>query len=185
MKKKRKIVSFDTQEKSDKFIDNKGIVDQKTLALYFLMSVSGIEEISNLDHVKNFIYRIQFVFNIMNIKPGNIEIGQLFFNFDKNGNIISFTLADLREHLGINIDMVNLESVSETEFFETIPYRYKYAFINDVYEEQSLAIFDSNLYNVLFLNTNEIKCNITSKMKEDAKQKTNLTLSKLEHYDKF
>lgn len=185
MEKRQQIVSFDNQEKQAKFINKDGIVDQKTLALYFLMSVTGIEEISNLDHVKNFIYRIQFVFKIMNIEPGKIEIGQLFFNFDKNGNTISFTLADLREHLGIHIDMVDLESVSEEEFFKTIPYRYKYAFINDMYEEQAISIFDSNYYNVLFLNTNEIKCHITSKMKAEALQKTNLTLSKLEYYDKF
>lgn len=185
MEKRQQIVNFDTQEKTEKFIDNEGIVDQKTLALYFLMSVTGVREISNYENMKIFIYRLQFVFTIMKIEQGNINVGELFCFLDKQNNSISFTFANLNERIGMNINMLELESVSENEFFETIPFRYKYAFIADVYEEQAIAIFDSNLYTTIFLNTKEIKCNITSKMKEDALQKTNLTLSKLKQYNLF
>ena len=185
MEKRQQIVSFDSQEKSDKFIDNEGIVDQKTLALYFLMSVTGIEKISNYKNLMDFIYRIQFIFKIMNIEPGNINSDILFNFLDKENNSISFTFANLKGRLGIDIDMIDLEPASEKEFLETIPYRYRYAFINDIYEEQAISIFDSNLYNALFLNIKEIKCRITSKMKAEAIQKTNLTLSKLIHYKIF
>lgn len=135
------------------------------------MSVTGIKEISNYENLMDFIYRLQFVFKIMNIAPGNLNSDELFNFLDKENNSISFTFANLKERLAIDIEMIDLGPATEKEFFETIPDRYKYAFINDVYEEQAISIFDSNLYNVLFLNTKEIKCNITSEMKEDALQK--------------
>jgi hypothetical protein len=168
------------------FIDNEGIIDQKTLALYFLMSVAGVNEISSPEQVKSFIYRLQFIFKIMKIEPGHINVGELFFLLDKKNNSTSFTFADLKERLGIKIDMLELEIVSEEEFLKTIPYRYKYAYINEVYlEEQIQPHFNSAIEGTIFLNTQNVKYQITSLMKEEALKQTKLILANLEQADYF
>lgn len=186
MKKRQQIVRFTNDENEAMFIDNEGIIDQKTLALYFLMSVAGVNEISNPTQVKSFIYRLQFIFKIMEIKPGYINVGELFYFLDKKDNSTSFTLYNLKERLGMKINMLELEPIPEEEFLKTIPFRYKYAYINDVYlEEQIQPHFDSSIVGTIFLNTQNIKCQITSLMKEEALKQTNLILSKLEQADYY
>lgn len=186
MEKRQQIVSFTNIENEAMFIANEGIVDQKTLALYFLMSVAGVNEISSPEQVKSFIYRLQLIFKIMKIKPGYINVGELFYFLDKKDNSTSFTLYNLKERLGMKINMLELESVSEEEFLKTIPIRYKYAYINDVYlEEQIQPHFDSSIVGTIFLNTQNVKCQVTSQMKEEALKQTNLILANLEQADYF
>ena len=186
MEKRQQIVSFVNNENEAMFIDNEGIIEKKTLALYFLMSVAGVNEISSPEQVKSFIYRLQLIFKIMKINPGYINVGELFYFLDKKDNSTSFTLYNLKERLGMKINMLELKPVSDEEFLKTIPFRYKYAYINDVYlEEQIQPHFDSAIVGTIFLNTQNVKCQITSLMKEDALKQTKLILANLEQADYF